>query len=146
MKILVLNGPNLNLIGIREQNIYGNQSYLELMQEIELYAKKLGIEISIMQSNHEGTLIDVLHQAYHNKIDGIIINAGAYTHYSYAIRDAIKSIVIPAVEVHLSDVTAREEFRKISVLTEVCVTKIHGKGILSYLEAIDYLVKHFQET
>ena len=139
MNILIINGPNLNLLGIREPDVYGKNTYNELVNIVTEHAKRNNINIEIKQSNHEGQIIDFLHEAYFNKVDGIILNAGAYTHYSYAIHDAISSINIPTVEVHLSDITKRESFRQLSVIKDVCVTSIMGKGINSYIEALDYL-------
>ena len=139
MNILIINGPNLNLLGIREPDVYGKNTYNDLVNIVTDHAKINNINIEIKQSNHEGQIIDFLHEAYFNKVDGIILNAGAYTHYSYAIHDAISSINIPTVEVHLSDITKRESFRQLSVIKDVCVTSIMGKGINSYIEALDYL-------
>ena len=139
MNILIINGPNLNLLGIREPDVYGKNTYNDLVNIVTDHAKRNNINIVIKQSNHEGQIIDFLHEAYFNKVDGIILNAGAYTHYSYAIHDAISSINIPTVEVHLSDITKRESFRQLSVIKDVCVTSIMGKGINSYIEALDYL-------
>lgn len=138
MKILIINGPNLNLLGIREPAVYGTNTYQDLVNIVTSHANKLNIEIEIKQSNHEGTIIDFLHEAYFNKVDGIIINAGAYTHYSYAIHDAISSINIPTIEVHLSDISKRESFRNVSVIKDVCVKSIMGLGINSYIKALDY--------
>lgn len=139
MNILIINGPNLNLLGIREPDVYGKNTYNDLVNIVTDHAKRNNINIEIKQSNHEGQIIDFLHEAYFNKVDGIILNAGAYTHYSYAIHDAISSINIPTVEVHLSDITKREAFRQLSVIKDVCVKSIMGKGINSYIEALDYL-------
>lgn len=141
MKLLVLNGPNLNFLGIREKSIYGAQDYQALVDYIFSLSKEHNFEVEIKQSNCEGVLIDYLQQAYYEKIDGIVINAGAYTHYSYAIRDAIASVHIPTVEVHLSDITKREEFRKISVIKEVCVASFFGKHFESYKDGILYLLQ-----
>jgi 3-dehydroquinate dehydratase-2 len=140
MNILVLNGPNLNMLGLREPEIYGNNTY----QDLESYIKNLepiyNITTDIKQSNLEGILIDILHYA-NDKFDGVILNAGAFTHYSYALYDAIKSISIPVVEVHLSDITKREEFRKISVIKDACVASFMGLGFQSYEEGIKELLK-----
>lgn len=144
MKILVLNGPNLNFLGIREKAVYGSQDYEELGKYIESLSKEYGFEFEMKQSNCEGTIIDYLQEAYFNKVDGIVINAGAYTHYSYAIRDAISSTHIPTVEVHLSDITKREEFRKISVIREVCVESFFGKHFESYKEGIMFLLDNYK--
>lgn len=138
MKILVINGPNLNFIGIREPEVYGDQTYPELVGYIERKAEDFGVEVEVTQSNHEGTIIDKLQEAY-EKFDAVIINGGGYTHTSIAIMDAIKSIQKPCVEVHLSDIHAREDFRKQSYLSLVCEKTICGKGFAGYAEAIEYL-------
>lgn len=143
-KILVINGPNLNLLGEREPGIYGGQSYADLTEMIMDKADELDIKCDVFQSNHEGAIIDKLHSA-RKEYDGVVLNAGAYTHYSYAIRDAISAIKIPVVEVHISNVFARDEFRKISVIGPVCKGSISGFGFTSYLMAIDALVKYSQE-
>lgn len=140
MKLLILNGPNLNFIGIREPEIYGKETYNDLCDYINTYAKKHNIEIEIKQSNHEGFLVDFIHQAYFDKVNGIIINPGAYTHTSIALLDAIKSVNIKTIEVHLSDVTKREDFRQVSYLRSACVKSIMGKGFNGYIEAIDYFL------
>ena len=140
MKILVINGPNLNFLGIREKGIYGTVDYAGLVNMIEEKGRETGNEIDVFQSNHEGAIIDKIQEAYFDGTEGIVINPGAFTHYSYAIRDALASIVVPKVEIHISDITKREEFRKISVTKEVCDKQIYGHGIQGYLEAIDYLV------
>jgi len=139
VKILVINGPNLNMLGIREPDIYGRETYEDLCRKIRAHAEKRGVEVTLYQSNHEGDLVDVIQQAYGN-IDGIVINPGGYTHTSVAIPDAIKAVAIPAVEVHISDVDAREEFRKISYVRAACVKTIAGHGTDGYTEAIDFLV------
>ena len=141
MKILVLNGPNLNFLGIREPNIYGKETYDDLVKLIESYAKEKKIEIEIFQSNCEGRLVDKIQEAYYNHVDGIIINPAAYTHTSVALLDAIKSVMIPTVEIHISDVTKREEFRQISYVRQACCKTIMGYGFKGYLMAIDYLEK-----
>ncbi|MBR0513013.1 MAG: type II 3-dehydroquinate dehydratase [Clostridia bacterium] len=138
MKILVINGPNLNMLGIREPDIYGRETYEDLCRKIRAHAEKRGLEVTLYQSNHEGDLVDVIQQAYGN-IAGIVINPGGYTHTSVAIPDAIKAVAIPAVEVHISDVDAREEFRKISYVRAACVKTIAGHGTDGYIEAMDYL-------
>lgn len=138
MKILVINGPNLNMIGIREKEIYGTRTYPELVGYIERCAEDAGVETEVVQSNHEGTIIDFIQEAY-GRIDGIIINGGGYTHTSVAIMDALKAVQIPAVEVHLSDIFKREEFRRFSYLSMVCEKTISGKGFEVYREAIEYL-------
>ncbi|MCK5388752.1 MAG: type II 3-dehydroquinate dehydratase [Candidatus Izimaplasma sp.] len=140
MNILILNGPNINMIGKREPEIYGTKTY----EDLENYLKSLepiyNITLDIKQSNLEGILIDLLHYG-NDRFDGVILNAGAFTHYSYALYDAIKSIQIPVVEVHLSDINNREEFRKKSVIRDACITNIMGLGFKSYEEGIKYLLK-----
>ena len=139
MNILLLNGPNLNMLGIREPSIYGTMTLPQLVRRVTAHAKKKGAKLRARQSNSEGELIDILH-AHREWAHGIAFNPGAYTHYSYAIRDAVASISVPTIEVHLSDVTKREPFRRISVIEPVCVGRRFGKGIQSYFEAIDDLV------
>lgn len=139
MKILVLNGPNLNMLGIREPDIYGKSTYNDLCELINGYAAKKGIDVEIYQSNHEGELVDKIQQAY-KVFDGIVINPAAYTHTSIALLDALKAVGIPAVEVHISDVSAREAFRQISYIREACKATVSGKGFSGYLEAIDILL------
>lgn len=140
MKLLVINGPNLNFLGIREKGIYGTQDYKYLVDMIQNKAKEVGCEIECFQSNHEGAIIDKIQEAYFDGTEGIVINPGAYTHYSYAIRDALASIVVPKVEIHISDITQREEFRRVSVTKEVCDHQIYGQGLDGYLMAIDYIL------
>lgn len=140
MKLLVINGPNLNFLGIREKGIYGTAGYEDLVKMIQEKGAATGSEIAVFQSNHEGAIIDRIQAAYFDGTEGIVINPGAFTHYSYAIRDALASVEIPKVEVHISDITQREEFRKISVTKEVCEKQIFGKGLPGYLEAIDFLL------
>lgn len=137
-KVLVIHGPNLNLLGEREPGVYGDQSFENVNKSIIEKAEKLNVECEIFQSNHEGEIIDKLHSARHI-FDGIVINAGAYTHYSYAIRDAISAIKIPCIEVHISNVFAREEFRSKSVIAPVCIGCICGFGIESYILALQVL-------
>lgn len=141
MKLLVINGPNLNFLGIREKSIYGNQDYDYLLGLIGQKGSDENCEIEVFQSNHEGAIIDRLQDSYFDGTEGVIINPGAYTHYSYAIRDALASIKVPKVEVHISDISNREEFRKISVTAEVCDKQIFGFGLDGYLMAIDYIIK-----
>lgn len=138
MNILILNGPNLNLLGKREPGIYGTGSYDDLCRELAAYAAARDIRVDIRQSNHEGALIDEI-QAADGVYDGIVINPGAYTHYSYAIYDALRAVSVPAVEVHLSDINRRESFRRISVTAPACRGQIVGHGFRGYLEAIDLL-------
>ncbi len=140
MRILVINGPNLNFLGIREKAVYGTQDFEYLLNLLQQKARDCGIEVEQFQSNHEGAIIDRIQESYFDGTDGIVINPGAFTHYSYAIRDALASIVVPKVEVHISDITAREEFRKISVTKEVCDHQIYGQGLDGYLQAIDYII------
>jgi len=139
MKIYVINGPNLNFLGIREPNVYGSSSYEELCSYIVSEAKKLNAEIEIFQSNIEGEIIDFIQRAYYEKYDGIIINPGAFTHYSYAIYDAIKSVNIDTVEVHLSQIYNREEFRQKSVTAPACIGQICGFGEYGYIMAMNAL-------
>ena len=139
MKILVLNGPNLNMLGIREPDIYGASTYDDLISKITSHCGKKGIEVKCLQSNHEGDLVDYIQQAYFDKFDGIVINPGAYTHTSVALLDALKAVQIPAVEVHISKVNEREAFRQISYVSYYCSKTITGKGFDGYIEAIDFL-------
>ncbi len=140
-KILVINGPNLNFLGIREKNIYGNEDYDHLVKMIEDAAKERGVSVECFQSNHEGAIIDRIQQAYFDGTEGIVINPGAYTHYSYAIHDALASVTtIPKCEIHISDITAREEFRKVSVTAPACDHQIYGKGLNGYIEAMDFVL------
>ena len=141
MKILVINGPNLNFLGIREKGIYGATDYAGLVKMIEEKGEATGNEILVFQSNHEGAIIDRIQEAYFDGTEGIVINPGAFTHYSYAIRDALASVEIPKVEIHISDIIKREEFRKVSVTKDVCQKQIYGHGLEGYLEAIDYLLE-----
>ena len=143
LNILVINGPNLNMLGIREPDIYGRETYEDLCRKIREYAERKGVQVTLYQSNHEGDLVDVIQQAY-GKTDGIVINPGGYTHTSVAIPDALKAVAIPAVEVHISDVDAREDFRKISYVRAACEKTIAGHGTNGYLEAIEFLVDHLQ--
>ena len=139
MKILVLNGPNLNMLGIREPDIYGASTYDDLISIITSHCEEKGIEVKCLQSNHEGDLVDYIQQAYFDKFDGIVINPGAYTHTSVALLDALKAVQIPAVEVHISRVNEREAFRQISYVSYYCSKTIMGKGFDGYIEAIDFL-------
>lgn len=141
--ILVIHGPNLNLLGEREPDVYGTLTLNELNNHIREYAENLGYSVQFFQSNHEGDLIDTIHEN-RKKAVGLIINPGAFTHYSYALRDAIAGAMIPTVEVHLSDIHQRENFRKISVIQDVCLTQISGLGVKSYLNGIDFLDSHLK--
>ena len=143
MKILIINGPNLNFLGIREKNIYGTENYDYLLKKKKKKGKETGCTIEVFQSNHEGAIIDRIQDAYFDGTEGIVINPGAYTHYSYAIHDALASVTIPKVEIHISDITKREEFRKISVTAPACNKQIYGHGLNGYLEAVDYLLENF---
>lgn len=138
MKILIINGPNINMLGIREPQIYGSKTYTDLVNMIAAHCETQGIKAEFYQSNHEGDLVDKIQQAYGNA-DGIVINPGAYTHTSIALLDAVKSIGIPTVEVHISDPDEREEFRKVSFIRQACIATIKGKGFDGYIEAIDLL-------
>ena len=138
MNILVINGPNLNMLGIREPEIYGKATYTDLCDLIRAHAEKQGVSVTLYQSNHEGDLVDAIQQAC-GKQDGIVINPGAYTHTSVALLDALKAVGIPAVEVHISDPDTREEFRKVSYIRAACAKTIKGHGFDGYLEAMDYL-------
>lgn len=141
MKILVINGPNLNMLGIREPDIYGKNTYADLCELITDYADKKGVEVRLFQSNHEGALVDEIQAAYGN-FDGIVINPAAYTHTSVAILDAVKSVGIPTVEVHISAVETREDFRQVSFVREACIKTITGLGFDGYLKAIDTLIEN----
>lgn len=142
MKILVLNGPNINMLGIREPDIYGKETYDDLCQKIKNYAKKKGVEVKLFQSNHEGDLVDEIQAAY-NKFDGIIINPAAYTHTSVALLDAVKAVGIKTVEVHISDVGSREDFRQTSYIRKAAVATVSGLGTDGYLKAMDILAEGF---
>lgn len=139
-KILIINGPNLNLLGTRKPEVYGSMTLTQMIDELKLFAKNKGAEIEHFQSNHEGAIIDKLHATLDDNFAGCLINAGAFTHYSYAIRDAIEAIPIECIEVHLSDIEKREDFRKLSVITEVCSKQYKGMGIDSYKKAIESLL------
>ncbi|MBS5724644.1 MAG: type II 3-dehydroquinate dehydratase [Clostridiales bacterium] len=141
MKILILNGPNLNLLGLREPDIYGTESYQALLDSIDETCRKAEIEYEVFQSNHEGVLVDKIQEAY-GKFDGIIINPAAYTHTSVALLDALKAVGLPTVEVHLSDISRREPFRKISYVSAACVKTITGKGFAGYWEALLFLKEY----
>lgn len=145
MKILVINGPNINMIGIREPDIYGKQDYKALIQMIQKKAQEENIEIECFQSNHEGDIVDKIQEAY-GVVDGIIINPGAYTHTSVAILDALKAVSIPTVEVHISDVSKRDDFRQISYVRMACIKTIMGLGLNGYIEAVSYLKDYIEKT
>lgn len=138
MKLMIINGPNLNMLGIREPAHYGRETYADLVAKIEAHAKTIGAEVTCLQSNHEGDLVDYIQSAY-GTCDGIVINPGAYTHTSIAILDAVKAVSVPTVEVHISKVDDREDFRKISYIRAACVATISGHGTDGYLEAMDVL-------
>ena len=140
MKLLVLNGPNINMLGIREPGVYGSQSYTELLRLLALWADELGVQMEHYQSNHEGCLVDKIQEAY-GKFDGIVINPAAYTHTSIAILDALKAVALPAVEVHISDVKTREDFRQISYAGMACIKTIMGQGLDGYRQAMVFLTE-----
>ncbi len=140
MKLYIINGPNLNMLGIREPEKYGNQDYAALCKNVETYCAERGVETVFYQSNHEGDLVDKIQEAYLEGADGIVINPGAYTHTSIAILDAVLSVKLPTVEVHISKVEERESFRQISYIRSACVATITGKGIAGYTEACDILI------
>ena len=144
MKFLVINGPNLNLLGMREPDIYGHDTYDDLVDTIRRAAEAQHVQVETMQSNHEGIIVDTIQQAM-NEYDGIIINPAAYTHTSIAIYDALKAVGLPAVEVHLSDIQSREEFRKHSYISPACIATIAGRGFAGYEEAVTLLAKHLQK-
>ena len=143
MKFLIINGPNLNMLGIREPGIYGSENYETLCRKVLSHAEALGIEAELYQSNHEGDLVDEIQKAY-GRIDGIVINPGAYTHTSIALLDAVKAVGIPTVEVHISRVEEREAFRQVSYIRAACVKTITGHGIQGYLEAMDFLTEYLK--
>ncbi|MEY8368586.1 type II 3-dehydroquinate dehydratase [Anaerovoracaceae bacterium 42-11] len=144
MKILVINGPNINMLGIREPEIYGKATYSDLMEYVEKAASRLGVEVAFFQSNHEGAMVDAIQEAY-GKFDGIVMNPAAYTHTSVALLDALKSVGIPAVEVHISDVRQREDFRQVSYVRKACVATVMGKGFDGYVEAMEVLCEKAKE-
>ena len=139
MKLLVINGPNLNMLGIREPAVYGVETYDTLCKKVREHAAERGVDVELYQSNHEGDLIDRIQLAYGN-VDGIVINPGGYTHTSVALLDAVKAVGIPTVEVHISDVAAREEFRQVSYIRAACIATIAGHGLNGYTEAMDLLI------
>jgi len=136
----------MNMLGVREPDIYGRKTYDDLVDMISAHAKELGADVSFYQSNHEGDLVDAIQKAYFDKIDGIVFNPAAYTHTSVAIADAVKAVSIPTVEVHISDVVARESFRQISYVREACVKSIRGMGFKGYIAAMDFLVENYSKA
>ncbi|MBR4868499.1 MAG: type II 3-dehydroquinate dehydratase [Clostridia bacterium] len=146
MKLMILNGPNLNLLGIREPDHYGKETYADLVNKIKAYCDEKQIETDFYQSNHEGDLVDAIHRAYFEKFDGIVINPGAYTHTSIALLDAVKSTSMPTVEVHISKVEEREDFRQVSYIRAACIKTITGLGTDGYLRAVDVFVTHGKEA
>lgn len=140
MKLLVINGPNINFLGIREPELYGTGTYAELCKTVTEYCREKQIEVTCFQSNHEGAIIDAIQDAYTQRYDGIVINPAAYTHTSIAIADALRAARIPAVEVHLTDIYAREDYRRISYVSDACIASVIGKGFDGYLDAIDLLI------
>ena len=145
MKIYVINGPNLNMLGIREPGIYGSGSYADLMDMVKSRCNELGIDVVCYQSNHEGDLVDKIQEAYFDGADGIVINPGAYTHTSIALLDAVKSVRIPTIEVHISKLSEREDFRQISYIRLACEKTISGMGLDGYIEAINYLYEKIRK-
>ena len=145
MKLLVINGPNINMLGIREKNIYGSENFQSLIDLVENTCHEKGIVVECYQSNHEGDIVDKIQAAY-QKVDGIVINGAAYTHTSVAILDALKAVQIPAVEVHISDIYKREEFRHISYEAPYCLDQIKGHGFDGYIEAMDVILAHLDKT
>ena len=145
MKILIINGPNLNMLGIREPAHYGKETYQDLLEKISRHADARGVAVGFCQSNHEGDLVDAIQGAL-GVYDGIVINPGAYTHTSIALLDAVKAVSIPTVEVHISDVNAREEFRRVSYIRAACIATIAGHGTNGYLEAIDLLIERGEQA
>ncbi|MCR5790689.1 MAG: 3-dehydroquinate dehydratase [Lachnospiraceae bacterium] len=145
MKFLIINGPNINMLGIREPAIYGKTDYAALLAMIASHAEQIGVTAECYQSNSEGALIDRLQQAYFEGVDGIVFNPGGYTHTSIALLDAVKSIMIPTVEVHISDLSEREDFRQVSYIRAVCVSSVIGEGPAGYLHAMDFLKTYISE-
>lgn len=145
MKIMVMNGPNLNLLGVREPDIYGKETYASLLEKIESYAASRDIDVQFVQSNHEGELVDAIHKAFYDGLDGIVMNPGAYTHTSIALLDALKATKLPAVEIHISDPDTREPFRRVSYVRAACIATVAGHGTNGYLEAIDLLIDHLNK-
>lgn len=143
-KVLLMNGPNLNMLGVRDPAIYGSDTLASIEQMVVDYGRDRGVEVECFQSNHEGALIDKLHEA-HGKFDGIVYNPGAHTHYSYALHDAVECIDVPVVEIHISDISKREEFRRTSVIAPACIAQVKGMGKDGYLRALDILVERWEE-
>ncbi|MDD5793418.1 type II 3-dehydroquinate dehydratase [Clostridium sp. HCP1S3_B4] len=146
MKIMVINGPNLNMLGVREKNIYGTKDFTDVCKYIQNEGEKRGHEMTLLQSNLEGEIINFIQKAYYEKYDGIVINPGAYTHYSYAIHDAIKGVSIPTVEVHISNVHTREDFRRVSVTAPACIGQMCGFGEFGYVLAIEALENYVKNN
>ena len=144
MKLLVINGPNLNLLGLREPEHYGRETYAQLVEKVERYCREKGHEVAFFQSNHEGALVDAIQQAYFDKVEGIVINPAAYTHTSVALLDAVKAVSIPTVEVHISKVEEREDFRQVSYIRAACIATITGLGTDGYLRAVDKLEAQYE--
>ena len=142
MKFLVINGPNLNMLGIREPQIYGTNTYQDLVEYVSDYCAQRGVETEFVQSNHEGDLVDAIQKAYFDKVDGIILNPAAYTHTSVALLDALKSVQIPTVEVHISQINQREDFRQVSYLRPACIRTISGHGFAGYSMAVATLLDY----
>ena len=142
MKFLILNGPNLNLLGIREPEIYGKRCYDDLTRLVAAHAEELGVEVTFFQSNHEGDLVDAIQKAYFDGLDGIVCNPAAYTHTSLAIADAVQGVGLPTVEVHISDVRSREDFRQVSYIRAAAIATVMGEGLAGYCHALDLLVAH----
>lgn len=145
MKIMIMNGPNLNLLGVREPDIYGKETYASLLEKITSHAILRGLDVQFVQSNHEGELVDAIHKAFYDGLDGIVMNPGAYTHTSIALLDALKATKLPAVEIHISDPDTREPFRRVSYVRAACIATVAGHGINGYLEAIDILIDHLNK-
>ena len=144
MKLLVINGPNLNMLGIREPGHYGTETYPQLLEKIQRYCDEKGHEVSFFQSNHEGALVDAIQQAYFDGVEGIVINPAAYTHTSVALLDAVKAVSIPTMEVHISKVEQREDFRQVSYIRQACIGTVTGLGTDGYLRAVDKLEEYYE--
>ena len=144
MKLLVINGPNLNLLGLREPGHYGTETYPQLLEKVQRYCDEKGHAVSFVQSNHEGALVDAIQQAYFDQVEGIVINPAAYTHTSVALLDAVKAVSIPTVEVHISKVEEREDFRQVSYIRQACIATVTGLGTDGYLRAVDKLEEHYE--